>query len=57
MEDMEKVLVINRAVRTVPVIPKIAKAKGNVPTSEEYNSLVAVVNMLTTQLKDSGTLK
>jgi len=59
MEEAKSVLITNKdpATKTLPTIPMVAKAKGNVPTSEEYDALVTVVNKIVIQLKGNGMLK
>ena len=58
-ENMTDVLVTNKdkGKSAVPTIPKVAKAKGNVPTSEEFNAQVHAFNLLVAQLKAKGTVK
>lgn len=56
MDELKNVLVVNKD-KTVPTIPRVAQAKGNVPTSDEFNDLVNIVNRMITQLRANGTLK
>lgn len=57
--NMTDVLVTskNKGKSAVPTIPKVAKAKGNVPTSDEFNAQVSAFNTLTAQLKANGIVK
>ena len=59
MGELASVLITNKDsdAKKVPRIPRVAKAKGNVPSAEEFDALVDVVNKMTTQLRANGTLK
>lgn len=57
MGELKDVLVVNKDKKVVPRIPRVGKAKGNVPTSEEFNALVGVVNQVNAQLIERGLLK
>jgi hypothetical protein len=53
--DKIKLVTVDKAVKDSR-IPVVCPAKGNVPTSEEYNSLVKAFNLLVERLKDGDVL-
>ena len=56
MVELKDVLVVSKD-KTVSPTPTVIKAQGNVPSKEEFDKLVDVVNSVVTQLKDSDTIK
>lgn len=58
MEDMKRVLITSETLGKPVVlsVPKVAKAIGNVPTSEEFNTLVEAFNRLIDTLRDKGII-
>ena len=52
-----KSVLITSKDKSVPTTPRVVKAKGNVPTKEEFDKLVDVVNSVNAQLKANGTIK
>lgn len=57
MEDVKDVLITKPTKDTSPRVLRVAKADGNVPTSEEYDRLVESFNLLVVQLRDKGVIK
>lgn len=59
MGEMADVLITSKSVgkTTLPDVPKVAKAQGNVPTSEEFNVQVSAFNTLIDTLRSNGTIK